>query len=98
MMMDSMNPAEYRKKPVVIEAMQLVDDLRQHTRVATWITTGGGEVEIPFAEPCLFIVTMEGRMRADIGDYIIRGVQGEVYPCREDIFAATYEPAQGVQA
>jgi hypothetical protein len=40
----------------------------------------------------LNIVTLEGVMRADPGDWIIRGVKGELYPCKPDIFAATYEP------
>lgn len=39
------------------------------------------------------IVTLEGTMRADVGDFIITGVQGERYPCKPDIFAATYDPA-----
>jgi hypothetical protein len=81
----------YRKKPVVIEAMQVVDDLTNHQAVARWVEVGGGKALIPFAEPCLYIETLEGRMRADIGDYVIRGVQGEFYPCKPDIFEATYE-------
>ena len=44
------------------------------------------------------IVTLEGVMRADIGDYIITGVNGERYPCKPDIFAATYEPVTDVEA
>lgn len=84
-------PRKYRKKPVVIEAWQLLDDVRNHGNIAAWIESSGGHAEIPFAEPCLHIVTLEGRMRADIGDYIIRGVQGEFYPCKPDIFEATYE-------
>ena len=83
----------WRKKPVEVEARQLIDNLRNHTAVATWITVNGGAVDVPFAEPCLFIETLEGRMRADIGDWIIRGVKGEFYPCKPDIFAATYEDA-----
>ncbi len=82
---------QYRKKPVVIEAMQLIDDLGNHEAVAAWITTGGGKVKIPALDPWLLIVTLEGDMRADIGDYVIRGVQGEFYPCKPDIFEATYE-------
>ena len=39
----------------------------------------------------LFIKTLEGRMLADVGDYIIQGVQGEIYPCKPDIFKATYD-------
>lgn len=47
------------------------------------------------AEPCqvvTFIQTLEGTMRAEVGDWIITGVKGERYPCKPDIFAATYEP------
>jgi hypothetical protein len=86
-----MTDMQFRKKPVVIEARQLIDDLRNHTEIATWITVNGGDVDVPFAEPCLFIATMEGRMRADIGDWVIKGVKGEFYPCKPDIFEATYE-------
>jgi hypothetical protein len=90
---------QFRKKPVAIEAMQLIDDLRNHTAIATWITLNGGDVDVPFAEPCLYILTLEGRMRADIGDWIIKGVKGEFYPCKPDIFEATYEAAENdVQA
>jgi hypothetical protein len=42
---------------------------------------------------CLFIGTLEGVHRADPGDWIIQGIKGELYPCKPDIFAATYEPA-----
>ena len=85
----------YRKKPVIVEARQLVDDLRNHVEVANWINAGGGSAGVPFAEPCLYVQTLEGTMRADIGDWIIRGVQGEFYPCTSDIFEATYEPVDG---
>ena len=83
----------FRKKPVVIEAMQLIDDLGNHMGIAHWIHENGGKVTVPGADPCLYIETLEGRMRADIGDYVIKGVQGEFYPCKPDIFEATYEPA-----
>ena len=49
------------------------------------------EAEGPITEP-REIVTLEGTMRADVGDYVITGVKGEVYPCKPDIFEATYEP------
>lgn len=42
----------------------------------------------------IYIDTLEGRMKADVGDWIITGVRGEKYPCKPDIFAATYEPAE----
>jgi hypothetical protein len=50
------------------------------------------EARGPITEP-EEIVTLEGTMRADVGDYVITGVQGEVYPCKPDIFRATYDPA-----
>ena len=84
-------PKQYRKKPVVIEAMQLEDDLRQHIEVVGWIRSEGGEAFIPSFGDWLDIKTLEGTMHAELGDYIIRGVQGEFYPCKPDIFAATYE-------
>jgi hypothetical protein len=48
------------------------------------------EAEGPLMEP-REIVTLEGTMRADVGDYVITGVKGETYPCKPDIFMATYE-------
>ena len=50
------------------------------------------------ADGALMIRTLEGDMKVSLGDYIIRGVQGEVYPCKPDIFAATYEPADVLAA
>jgi hypothetical protein len=80
----------YRKKPVTVQARQLIDDLANHASIAAWIEAGSGHAEIPFAEPCLYIETLEGRMRADIGDWVIKGVKGEFYPVKPDIFEATY--------
>lgn len=82
---------KYRKKPVVIEARQLLDDLGNHISIVRWINGSGGEAYVsPFGSH-ITIVTLEGNMRADIGDYIIRGVQGEFYPCKPNIFVETYE-------
>lgn len=81
----------YRKKPVVIEALKFLDD---DTRVSELIEFTGGNFA-PYGNPehysCAKIRTLEGEMRADIGDYIIKGVNGEFYPCKPDIFAKTYE-------
>lgn len=85
---------KFRKKPVVIEAMQLIDDLNNHVAVVEWIRAGGGKAKIPMAESCVYIETLEGQMRADIGDWVICGIKGEHYPCKPDIFEATYEPAE----
>jgi hypothetical protein len=84
-------PQKFRKKPVEIEAMQLVDDLQSQTKVANWISSNGGHVKMSFADTYIVIVTLEGDMRADLGDWVIRGVQGEFYPCKPDIFEQTYE-------
>lgn len=83
----------YRKKPVVIEAKQLTPN--SMFEILEWIQANGGEAE-PFNEDiALFIDTLEGTMRANEGDWIIRGVHGEFYPCKPDIFTATYERADG---
>jgi hypothetical protein len=85
---------KYRKKPVVIEAW--LWDETTATRVlleCKGMVVGGhmGHVERPDECTNLTIHTLEGSMRANRGDYIIRGVKGEFYPCRADIFEATYE-------
>lgn len=82
---------KFRKKPVVIEAIQipLTADHSAHPDVvafmgdAAWVANGCF-VEIP---------TLEGTMTGAPGDWIIRGVEDELYPCKPDIFAKTYEPA-----
>lgn len=85
---------KFRKKPVVIEAMKL--------EWATWsemceflgpgfFASGGQGVPGPDGAIGLTIPTLEGVMTAGAGDFIIRGVKGELYPCKADIFAATYE-------
>lgn len=86
-------PKTFRKKPVEIQAMLLTRD-NVH-EVARWC---GGRVieESKASDPSdvyigLDIPTLEGLMRAAVGHWIIRGVQGEFYPCKPDIFAATYE-------
>jgi hypothetical protein len=76
-----------------VEAVQLINDLRNHTEVARWIEANGGHAEIPFAEPCLYVETPGGRKRAGIGDWIVKGVTGEFFPVEPDVFEATYEPA-----
>ena len=91
-----MDAVRYRKKPVVIEAVgPLTPENRDE--VAAWCN--GKAQEKTLAGPGrgahvgVVIHTLEGDMRADYGDYVIRGVQGEFCPCKPDIFTATYEPA-----
>jgi hypothetical protein len=93
-------PTRYRKKPVEIEAMVFDGTPVTATPIIDWALANG--VTINFrcdsGEQCrrglhdLRIPTLEGAMTASPGDVIIRGVQGEFYPCKPDIFAATYAP------
>ena len=77
---------KYRKKPVVIDAVQFT------AREQGW--PKGWPVENwHYSGEQLVIPTLEGSMCANLGDWIIRGVKVEFYPCKPDIFAATYEPA-----
>ena len=89
--------AKYRKKPVVIEAFQFgvtpkhelpiwAKDAISKDLIKPFSQHGG---TIRWAE----IDTLEGTMRADYGDFIIKGINGEFYPCKPDIFEKTYEPA-----
>lgn len=87
---------KFRKKPVVIEAVQWTGDNVQEM-IDHCAPLGQGEpwqVEPVNAGDPLTIHTLEGDHRGDIGDYIIRGVKGELYPCKPDIFEATYEPVE----
>ncbi len=80
---------KFRKKPVVIEAMQLTN--KNVLDVYHWI---GSHVEWDIDPAELKIRTLEGTMVASEGDWIIKGVKGEFYPCKPDIFGATYEVAE----
>ena len=79
----------YRKKPVVIEAAQfdgsersIVEILALQSDKTKVLREDAGDLMMP---------TLEGLMRASVGDYVIRGVQGELYPCKPDIFEQTYD-------
>lgn len=90
---------KFRKKPVVIEARQLTKD--SLFPIMQWIAASGirqtgewcwDEDDDQFiVQRYLIIETLEGNMKAQENDWIIRGVQGEFYPCKPDIFEATYE-------
>lgn len=87
------DPQQFRKKPVVIEAMRVTDYFAARD-IAKWMAAGGviGRPHITRGgEAALDVMTLEGTMRADKGDWVIKGVQGEFYPCKPDIFEATYE-------
>jgi hypothetical protein len=88
---------QYRKKPVIIEARQIDSlDYDGMCEIVKWC--GGvalGEDDNPHV---LAIPTLEGEMRAEPGDWIIKGVQGEFYPCKPDIFDATYDEVPAATA
>lgn len=85
---------KFRKKPVVIEAWQLSRENGLELAAmcdGQWLSlVGRGDRGEDISH--VLIQTLEGRMRADLGDWIIRGVRGEFYPCKPEIFDATYEP------
>ena len=102
---------KFRKKPVVIEAVQLTwqtwNEMCDHAdvgRLEDGKPTGGysipgtfefSDIQITDEDVlALAIPTLEGMMIAHEGDWMIRGVQGELYPCKPDIFEATYEPLE----
>ena len=78
--------AQYRKKPIVIEAWHYTGAV---DGVPDW---AAGSAQDRAGSTSLFIKTPEGVMEASLGDWIIRGIEGEVYPCKPDIFTATYDP------
>lgn len=79
---------KFRKKPVVIDAVQWQGDNLQDVA-----SLGGARAyEQDFLGDDLIINTLEGDMKANKGDWIIKGVKGELYPCKPDIFEQTYEP------
>lgn len=82
----------YRKKPVVVEAFRWTGGPDQ-TEDPEWIEAAIEAGDVWFCDGCLMIRTLEGVHKARVGDYIIRGVAGELYPCKPDIFEQTYEEA-----
>ena len=86
--------SKYRKKPVVIEAFQYDGDLMDRDGeyyVPKWAVKAYQDGVMYFVGPELYITTLEGVYHASVGDYIIRGVKGELYPCKPDIFEKTYD-------
>lgn len=82
--------ARYRKKPVVIDAVKFTGNFDEIEKFV------GGDAELRNGE--LVVATLEGPLRARPGDFIIKGVEGEFYPCKPGIFAATYEEVPSAEA
>lgn len=81
--------SKYRKKPVVVEAIQLT--VENVDALIEWIPARIVTFFVSTTIVNAYIKTLEGVMVARDGDYIIKGVQGEFYPCKPDIFEQTYE-------
>ena len=83
---------KYRKKPVVIEAVQFFNTTESIEKLSGFVDNQDVVVDYKNPEkPIMKIETLEGIMSASEGDYIIKGVNGEFYPCKPDIFEKTYE-------
>lgn len=91
--------AQFRKKPIIVEAVQWMPGRYfkhfQHGR-EMWLekAMNGSDSVIVVDGDKLIVKTLEGVMVANPGDWIIRGVKGELYPCKNDIFMATYDAAE----
>lgn len=85
----------FRKKPIVIDAVQFDGTEESILKIMQLNRPVGGgasrPVDVDHGGKTLFIHTLEGKMEASLNDWIIRGVKGELYPCKPDIFEATYE-------
>ena len=79
----------FRKKPVVINAVRWLGEVTPELEALF----GGQEITVKTSSPpYLSIQTLEGHMLASVGDWIVRGVVGELYPCKHEVFIATYDP------
>ena len=83
---------KFRKKPVVIEAIEFDGTNESAAEIYKMSMRN-----ISYLDGKLTIRTLEGDMTANVGDWIIKGVKGEVYPCKPDIFEATYDPVDDAE-
>lgn len=84
-----MNQLKYRKKPIVVDAIQYTG--MNFKEILEFIGGDDERDKISIHQNHIFIKTLEGDMKAESGDFIIKGVKGEFYPCKPDIFYETYE-------
>lgn len=92
---------EYRKKPVIIEAVQLTKNnllSENKPKLPVWFTEAvkDGKIQVVVTEKIdnslyAIVHTLEGKMMANANDWIIKGIKGEFYPCKPDVFEQTYE-------
>lgn len=98
-------PAQYTKRPVTVEAARLEGSNAHTHAIYQWVESHVGSFNPDMTPPPtsgisidpstgnIMIATLEGIMTASMGDWIIRGIHGEFYPCKHEIFTATYQPA-----
>jgi len=86
--------SKFRKKPVEIEACQMGTELSEYSAAPRWVHAAIVSGEVKLTPNGFEVKTDEGTMTGVGGDYLIRGVEGELYPCRLSVFAATYEPVE----
>jgi len=89
---------KYRKKPVIIEAMQFTtnNEIGSPTmdKIVNWMNQGKEKINAWHNGTDIYIFTLKGEMKASVGDFIIQGINGEFYPCKPDIFEKTYDPVE----
>jgi hypothetical protein len=86
----------FTKKPVTVEARQYDGSIAKAEELTAWIEAHGGQARYSVTHDGsqFFIATLEGNHEAAAGDWIIKGIKGEFYPCKPDIFLLTYTAAQ----
>ena len=85
--------SKFRKKPITISAVQFEGGMPSIAQITNELQMKDSDYNFQNGSNGKFhIHTLEGTMTANVGDWIIRGIKGEFYPCADEIFAATYEP------
>lgn len=83
---------KFRKKPIEIEAVQMPTANGDFTRAPEWAKDAMAKGVVSYTDKHLFVVkTLEGEMTGTPGDFLIQGIKGELYPCKREIFIASYD-------
>ena len=89
--MNTQHPIKFKKKPVIIDAVQWNNTMSAWQGIIDMGFKQNGWKPGPLGSDTFYIVTLEGDMLVSKGDWVIKGIAGEFYPCKPDIFDATYE-------
>jgi hypothetical protein len=85
----------YVKKPIIVEAFQYSSDMGTYTMaIPKWFIEACVDGTVFFKDGSDHIKTLEGKFKISHGDYIIKGIKGELYPCKADIFEESYDPVE----